>query len=262
VSRRKPSGRSSLASSSLDTTGLEALTGLSEEHEASVTFSQHCRRLVQLGLDNYVPEDGDSAESVPWLESADRTAEAMGVEPCVTRFVEAELESRRVGIGRYSAHTPYSKSFGFRYQGRLQPVDSRLSAADLITLTLAVGYLGPMFAQSTTLHLDSYTTANVELIWNFWVVRLFSDFPVHAVGEDITKQTKAQGTDAFCTGARLLGIKAIGRGSGAFGVRALGDFYASAGMVLRIAQSLSLSEDDILTKGWKDFVNYWPWASQ
>ena len=258
MGRRKPSGRSSLASARLDTPGPEALSELTGEHER--TFSQRCRQLLQSGVKHYDPEEDDSAELIPWLSSADRTAEAVRVEPCVAKFVEAELEPRRVGIGRRSAHTPYSKSFGFRYQGRLHAVDPRLipaDPADLITLTLAAGYVAPVFTQAVSNHLRPCADTSVELIWYFWIARLLSDLPSDMMADEFLKPSTEQGTDLFCLGARNLGIKTFGRGSGVLGLRALGNLYFSAGMVLRMAQLLPLADD---IPGWEQETNNWPWS--
>jgi hypothetical protein len=224
-----------------------------------VGFSEWCRDTIDEWMENYLAQAGDTWENRKaraWLQAEVRIDEAKAVEPVVDRFVTAEMEAHRRGIGRNTRWTHYAKSLGCRYRRRLASgrVDAH-DAAQLITRTLAIGYAGTLDAQAqmTDRGLPARTS---EAIWNYWIVRVLGD-PVRELRpKQHIAHVEKLGIEMFRRSAYGLGLKRLGRGT--MGAQALGILYVKAGMMLRLAQSLP---DEFLTGDLLQGVNRWPWTA-
>jgi hypothetical protein len=214
------------------------------------------------------PADADdNSDWLVWLRDETRITESAAVAPLADRFVEAELEQVDPGIGRYGKHGAFHETLGARYARRI----SKLSGAqrdelpDLVYHPLALGYWATVDGHAGASVDGVHAAEAVRVvedrsradIWNFWVVRFLNDFLDLAMDKERVKRFESFGSDWFGENVRLAGLRPGGRGT--VGARALGMLYVRAGMVLRIAQTNQVSDEDFGRRTVLDLSNAWPY---
>jgi hypothetical protein len=219
-------------------------------------FSQYCREIIEELSGNSVPQEGDNLEAIAWFRAGERIVEAKKVEPCVDRFVAAEMEPRKRGLGRYALRSTFTPSLGYRYRRRLDPTNEA-ETSELISRTIAVGYVGALDAQAQLR--PTINDADVEVIWNCWIVRFQGGVEERVMTKEHVQQVQELGTNLFSGSARSLGLRPLVRGN--LGARGLGWMYTNAGMILRLVQSDQIPDGRLTADPLLQVTNRWPWAA-
>ncbi len=162
-----------------------------------------------------------------------RAQEAAQVDGCVQRFTRAELEGRD-SVGRVrggKVFPPLGSYVGKKLRQADQPMIQRVRLA--INTAIATGYLGIAVGEAD--RSEVRTDRTEAQIWDFWVPRIMGAGFLPGIGlpDEVLSPIREGGGHSFVDDLGQIGMARLGKKLR----RAIGSFYAQAGMVLRIAQT-------------------------
>lgn len=210
--------------------------------------------------------DGEFAFEVDYLLAPERLAEAGFVGPCVSRFASAEMliDDPRPPVGRHAPNAlRLDPPVGRHLRKQLQTADAEVCHAvrQAITEVVAYGYMAMIDSEGSHASSTGDTTPftvradrTANDIWDYWVVSFQANQDGTAAG--FWRQIGYAGGDRLEAVLGEIGVlPVLGKRAR---LRSTGDTYATAGMVLREAQTANLLDREF-TGTLRHATNRWPY---